>query len=520
MTGTSSQDNASSFEDAENREVPGKETGESKELVAEDPSHIRESDALQNGRTSSIEEEKAATAEMETEIEKSTEQEGASKIMTVAKEKAATEPEFPEETAMSAEAATKEASSIAEARNNCAKENLRDVVEELPVADDDANELSNSSKELPAKEIAPTRGTAGDTQNEKQSHEGDQRAPPTVSEKKMENSSPNPPAAYPTKSTNELPAKDIATTTKTTGDTQNEQQSPSNGDERATPTASEKTIEKSSPNPSAAKPTKSTPKKKSPTKKKKKKKKGKNGALELLDPDPPTAFQLGRKVPPLSSASKIPFLTEKELAGSWVHCTLDDVPDEFKDLNSEAWLSTPKFKKTFEIYDITKKNPKKVKKSYRALPGCLIKSSKTLEDRMVVVNYWLSQTKERQAFLIHDREGLMKYYLRLADEAENVFKKGWIAPELAQIRLGQKPVAPVPDYFKPRNVFVDQHSTCLDYLLPPQLQCRKCRDFPLRAPPERISRETRRVAQLQRKTPETCWKEGYQSPCLYSAFCR
>ena len=102
------------------------------------------------------------------------------------------------------------------------------------------------------------------------------------------------------------------------------------------------------------------------------------------------ALVKGQRLPPISSASDIPYLNTKALRQLKVVITEANVPTELKDLKSDYWRDSTFVKDKFKFWQGYKKTP-------RVFPFALLDSAKTLRDRLIVVNWWLGQTKEQQA---------------------------------------------------------------------------------------------------------------------------
>ncbi|CAB9507255.1 expressed unknown protein [Seminavis robusta] len=204
----------------------------------------------------------------------------------------------------------------------------------------------------------------------------------------------------------------------------------------------------------------------------------------------PSTMVRGGPLPLISEQSHIPFLTEnnhQRLRRGWIHHLLHELPDDLQDLESEQWKDGKYLLKTFMVYN---RKSERLTKAKIQIPHCLLFSAKTIQDRLTVVNFWLSNTKEKQTHMVRNREeGLLKYYMQLKDTRENTFRQAYISgnpiqqkkkAQLQQMlttgRSSQPPIAVRP-VDEQREVHVDEHSTCLDYILRPGIICVPCDQF-------------------------------------------
>jgi hypothetical protein len=153
------------------------------------------------------------------------------------------------------------------------------------------------------------------------------------------------------------------------------------------------------------------------------------------DKNDPQPLVLGASPLPNVSSSDLHYpLTNLENA-TVLH-SLEGLPEELRNLESVRWKDNAFLKETFK----KPARPKgKTKASETVFPQCLIIATKTLKDRLIVINWWLSLTREEQK---HHKDNLRNVYSRPTVSASPLgFRSGAIAA--AKLAADERYIAPI-----------------------------------------------------------------------------
>jgi len=143
------------------------------------------------------------------------------------------------------------------------------------------------------------------------------------------------------------------------------------------------------------------------------------------------AFVYGEPLPPMQGVFHFGGFVDYDKAR--VVFTLEDIPPELQDYNSEKWNDKQLLKDTFKHFKGTFATTNtttaaavaggktttvapKFQKSKHILPTCLILEATTMHDRLCVLNWWQNLSFEKQKEII--RQELPMKYLRYTVSAE------------------------------------------------------------------------------------------------------
>jgi hypothetical protein len=135
-----------------------------------------------------------------------------------------------------------------------------------------------------------------------------------------------------------------------------------------------------------------------------------------------------------------------------VYYTLLDVPQELREIESPFWRMSKFLKKTFRVTNVSPLTNRRFKKEVGLVfPVCLLFGALTLTDRLIVVNWWIHQSKSKMSF---HTERLKKFFRCPTKSAEllPLMTSAAGAAEASRRNIRPKAVSPF-DSQELRNVF-------------------------------------------------------------------
>jgi hypothetical protein len=103
----------------------------------------------------------------------------------------------------------------------------------------------------------------------------------------------------------------------------------------------------------------------------------------------------GQSLPALSNDVNIPRRAYKLRSGRTIY-DINDVPSTLKDLGSDLWRNGAFLKDTFKR---PSGNGRTFSKAFLTFPYCLLASTNTLLDRMIIVNMWICLSDDERRSL-------------------------------------------------------------------------------------------------------------------------
>jgi hypothetical protein len=152
-----------------------------------------------------------------------------------------------------------------------------------------------------------------------------------------------------------------------------------------------------------------------------------------------TILTQGQVIPPISTLSHLNYdITAKEGDKFEVFMTEADTPLVLRDIDASEWKKNDFLKDTFKKPSARLSKKRRVAGAKDKLvttplvfPQCLLLGAKTLKDRLVVVNWWLNQSKEQQ-------QEASPLPLRLNARGSAIAEERGIAPKIVSILDNQQ----------------------------------------------------------------------------------